>query len=94
MPETSQAQIKARQDWNGGSYTGSKRTQPKPLMITPVVEVCHTEGCGTPATGPAPLASMVTVRDSKDGAPAHWYCPTRCAPIARAHADLRTGGTR
>jgi len=84
LPETSEGQLKARHAWNEG-LTGKAR----PPAQTAVVEACTVDGCGTPTGGPRPDAHMVQVRGAADGAAAHWYCPDRCAAIARARADLR-----
>lgn len=89
IPETSENQRKARMAWNGG-----KAGKSKPLVISPVVEVCHVEECGTPTDGPRPGRDMAMVAGSKDGAASHWYCLGRCEAIAHARADLRTGGHR
>ncbi|MGW3410296.1 hypothetical protein [Streptomyces sp. NPDC000888] len=89
IPETSDAQRKARLTWNEGK-TG-KPTKP---VISPVVETCHDEVCGTPTGGRRLGQHMAMVAGSKDGAPSHWYCPGRCAAIARARADLRSNGHR
>ncbi|WP_314411424.1 hypothetical protein [Streptomyces sp. DSM 40484] len=89
IPETSESQKKARLAFNAGA-TGTGR---KPADL-PVVETCRIEACGTPTGGPRPGPGMVQVAGAQDGAPAHWYCPDRCAAIARAHADLRSGGHR
>ncbi|MFI1535484.1 hypothetical protein [Streptomyces anandii] len=70
------------------------RKKAAPVPSAPVVEQCPVDGCGTPATGRRPVPGMVRVRGSKDGALEHWYCPGRCAAIARATADLRRGGAR
>ncbi|MFI1723881.1 hypothetical protein [Streptomyces sp. NPDC020489] len=89
LPEVSEGQRKARLAWNGGK-TGNSRG----AADTAVVEACTVQACGTPVTGPRPpAAAMVQVRGSADGAGAHWYCPLRCAAIARAKADLRAIGT-
>ncbi|MFC8676762.1 hypothetical protein ACFUEN_29255 [Streptomyces griseorubiginosus] len=64
------------------------------LPSAPVLETCFVTGCGTAAGAPRPSRDMVRVAGSKDGAPAHWYCAVRCAPIARARADLRSITTR
>lgn len=84
IPETSESQKKARLAWNKG-LTGNSR----PAEDTAVVHACTVDGCGSPTHEPRPDTSMVRVADSKDGAPAHWYCPDRCAAIARARAELR-----
>ncbi|WP_330339363.1 hypothetical protein [Streptomyces sp. NBC_00557] len=86
LPETSEAQRRARLAWNKG-LTGKGRP---PAASTPF-EVCTADGCGSPAAahGRPPAAGMVQVRGSADGAAAHWYCPGRCAAIARARAELR-----
>jgi hypothetical protein len=80
----SEGQKRAQQAWNQG-LVGKGR----PAAATAAVEPCTVEGCGTPATGQAPAARMVQVAGSADGAPAHWYCPGRCAVIARTRAELR-----
>jgi len=85
LPEVSEGQRKARLAWNEGK-TGKSR-QP---ADTAAVEACTVDGCGIPAIGRrGPGAGMVQVRGAADGAAAHWYCPGRCAAIARARADLR-----
>ncbi|MFF7901219.1 hypothetical protein ACFZCV_20840 [Streptomyces sp. NPDC007920] len=86
LRETSEAQKKARLAWNQG-LTGKGR----PEAEQAVVEACTVDGCGTPAVGRVPpVARMVSVAGSADGAAAHWYCPGRCAAIARARADIRS----
>lgn len=88
LPETSPGQLKAKQAWNAG-MTGTGR---KPAGA-PVVDTRRVEECGSPATGGrAPQPGMVRVRGAADGAAAHWYCPGRCAALARARADLRAAG--
>ncbi|MCH5677861.1 hypothetical protein [Streptomyces gilvus] len=92
LPETSEAQLKARHVFNGG-MNHKPRTTPE----LAVVEACTVEACGTPAvhSGWPPAEGMVRVKGSADGAAAHWYCPGRCEAIARARAELRavpTGG--
>lgn len=90
LPEVSEGQRKAQLAWNGGQ-TGKSR----PTADTPVVETCTLEDCGTPVIGRRPpVKGMVQVRGAADGAAAHWYCPTRCAAIARARAELRAIPTR
>ncbi|MDT7847247.1 hypothetical protein [Streptomyces justiciae] len=85
LPEVSEGQRKARLAWNGGK-TGTSRA----TVDTPVVEACAVEACGTPVTGHRlPTGGLVQVRGAADGARAHWYCPGRCAAIARARAELR-----
>ncbi|MGW4300378.1 hypothetical protein ACWEHT_11435 [Streptomyces sp. NPDC004646] len=85
IPETSPGQKAAQLAWNQG-LTGKSR----PVATDSVIPVCTVDGCGTPVTGTRPPASgMVRVTGSADGAAAHWYCPARCAAIARARADLR-----
>lgn len=84
LPETSEGQRKAKLAWNKG-LTGTSR----PTTDTAVVQACTVDDCGSPATSPRPRTGMVKVSGSKDGAPAHWYCPDRCAAIARARAELR-----
>jgi hypothetical protein len=83
----------ASKDWNGGNFVGRRRTTALPVAGNAVVEKCVTEACGTPAGGRA-VPDMVRVHGSRDGAPAHWFCPGRCEAIARARADLRRGGTQ
>ena len=74
LPEVSENQRKARLAWNQG-LTGSSRPA---------------DGCGTPVVGRrAPAADLDHARGAADGAAAHWYCPGRCAAIARARAELR-----
>jgi hypothetical protein len=86
LPETSKGQLRAKQAWNGG-LVGKSRA---PEQIT-VVQACTTDVCGTPAADRRPpTAHMVRVHGAGDGAAAHWYCPGRCAAIARARADLRS----
>ncbi|MCX5285980.1 hypothetical protein [Streptomyces sp. NBC_00198] len=68
-----------------------------PLPQSPIVAVCAVDHCGAPSgrrQRKPPATGMVRVRGSADGAPSHWYCPGRCAAIANARADLRTGGHR
>lgn len=90
LPETSEKQKQAAKAWNGG-LTGTSR---KPVP-TAAVQTCPVDACGLPATSRRPpAAGMVRVRGAADGASAHWYCPDRCAAIANARADLRTGGHR
>lgn len=84
LPETSEGQLSAKHAWNQG-MTGKPR---RPEQAA-VVETCTVDGCGTPTGRPRPAAHMVQVRGAADGAAAHWYCPVRCAAIARARADLR-----
>lgn len=86
LPETSEGQRRARLAWNGGKTGTSRRP-----AVTSVVDACTVDGCGSPATigDRPPAASMVQVCGSADGAAAHWYCPSRCAAIARARAELR-----
>ncbi|MCI3277566.1 hypothetical protein [Streptomyces cylindrosporus] len=78
------------------SPKGKRKPAPKKDAVpsAPVIEACHVDGCGTPASGPRPAPGMVRVPGSKDGAAAHWYCPGRCAAIARARTDLRNVGGR
>jgi hypothetical protein len=85
IPETSENQKRAAQAWNAGKVgTG------RPASDLPIVDVCTADGCGVPVIGRrAPAAGMVQVRGAADGAAAHWYCPERCAAIARARADIR-----
>ncbi|MFF9123211.1 hypothetical protein ACF09J_07915 [Streptomyces sp. NPDC014889] len=86
LRETSEAQKKARLAWNAG-LTGKGR----PPAEQTVIEACTVDGCGTSAVGRRPpVARMVSVAGSADGAAAHWYCPGRCAAIARARADIRS----
>ncbi|GGX99029.1 hypothetical protein [Streptomyces fructofermentans] len=89
LPESSSSQKAAKYAWNGG-LTGTS----KQAGNLPVVEVCTTDGCGAPSSGPAPRAAMVQVHGAGSDAAAHWYCHGRCAAIAAARADLRTGGHR
>ncbi|CUW29655.1 hypothetical protein [Streptomyces reticuli] len=85
IPEVSEAQRRARLAWNGGKVG---KTRPAAAM-TPF-EVCTADGCGSPATtGQPPTPGMVKVIGSKDGAPAHWFCPGRCTVLARTRAELR-----
>jgi hypothetical protein len=85
LPETSEGQLRAKHAWNQGR-TGKPRRPEQ----TAAVEPCTAENCGTPAGGPRPAPRMVQVRGAADGAAAHWYCPDRCAALARARADLRS----
>ncbi|MEU5908882.1 MULTISPECIES: hypothetical protein [Actinomycetes] len=86
LPEVSAAQRAARLAWNKG-LTGKSRA----ATDMSVIEVCTVGDCGTPVVGRRPpVARMVSVQGSADGAAAHWYCPVRCAAIARARADIRT----
>lgn len=90
LPETSEGQRRARLAWNEG-LTGESR----PATETPAFHKCPAEGCGTPAVSARPPASgLVRVDGAEDGAAAHWYCPGRCAAIARARAELRAVPTR
>jgi hypothetical protein len=95
LPEVSEGQRRARLAWNGGK-TGTS----VPGATLSVFDVCTADGCGTPVTDSRPPAEgMVQVAGAADGAAAHWYCPVRCTPIARARAELRaipmhTGGER
>ncbi|MFJ6540583.1 hypothetical protein ACIQMP_08045 [Streptomyces sp. NPDC091385] len=73
---------------------GSPAKPSKTQVQTPVVEECNVEDCGTAVTDRRPHPGMVRVTGSRDGAAAHWYCPVRCAGIARARADLRAVPTR
>ncbi|WP_330349623.1 hypothetical protein [Streptomyces sp. NBC_00582] len=85
IPETSAAQKAAAQAWNKGMVG-----QGRPAEERPAFEPCPVDGCATPVVGRRPpVAGMVQVRGSADGAAAHWYCPVRCAAIARARAELR-----
>jgi hypothetical protein len=85
LPEVNESQRKSRLAWNQGK-TGASR----PASDAPVVDVCTVDDCGSPVTGRrSPTAGMIPVRGAADGAAAHWYCPGRCAGIARARADLR-----
>lgn len=84
IPETTDSQRKARLAWNQG-LTGNARQ----AETTTVVETCTVDACGTPTHGPHRGTGMVQIHGSQDGAPAHWYCPDRCAAIARARAELR-----
>lgn len=85
IPETSDAQKRARQAWNQG-LVGAGR----PANERAAFEPCPVDGCGTPVVGRRPPADgMVQVRGSADGAAAHWYCPDRCAAIAAVRAELR-----
>ncbi|MEV0477873.1 hypothetical protein [Streptomyces prunicolor] len=90
LPETSPGQIAAAQAWNAGMVgTGRKATD------MPAVQPCTVDACGTPVTDArAPIAAMVQVCGSADGADAHWYCDGRCAAIARARAEIRAIPTR
>lgn len=85
MQETSDGQRKAALAWNQG-LTGKSR----PPATSAAVESCPVDGCGSPTGGPRPKARMVQIRGSQDGAAAHWYCPDRCAAIARARAEIRS----
>ncbi|MFE7236130.1 hypothetical protein ACFVAF_37060 [Streptomyces sp. NPDC057596] len=86
LREVSEAQRKAQLAFNQG-LTGKGR----PAAEQSVIEPCTVDGCGTPVVGRLPpVARMVSVHGSADGAAAHWYCPVRCAPIARARADIRS----
>ncbi|MGW5736965.1 MULTISPECIES: hypothetical protein [Streptomyces] len=85
LPETSKAQLKAKQAFNGGLVGASR-----PPQEMGVVQACTVQGCGSPASRRSTRASMVKVRGAADGAAAHWYCVVRCAAIARARADLRS----
>ncbi|MFC7906421.1 hypothetical protein [Streptomyces nigra] len=86
LPETSPGQLRAKQAWNGGKVGKSRAAADHP-----VVDVCPDEDCGSPdLSGRPPVAAMVRVAGAADGADAHWYCPGRCAAIARARAELRT----
>ncbi|MCX5601563.1 hypothetical protein OOK29_25775 [Streptomyces phaeochromogenes] len=82
IPETSENQRKARLAWNSG-----KTGKGKPMVISPVVERCTADGCGTTADQPG----MVLV-PAAGQEPGRWYCPGRCTAIGRALTDLRTGG--
>lgn len=85
LPETSEAQLKARYAWNQG-----KTGKPRKPADTAVVETCTVDGCGTPVVSRRPpVRDMVQVHGAAEGAAAHWYCPGRCAAIARARAELR-----
>jgi hypothetical protein len=85
LPETSEAQLKARHAWNGG-----KTGKPRKPADTAAVEACAVAVCGSPVTSDRPPADgMVQGRGAADGAAAHWYCPGRCAAIAHARAELR-----
>ncbi|GGZ80469.1 hypothetical protein ACFOOM_07755 [Streptomyces echinoruber] len=91
LPETSAAQQRARQAWNRG-LTGTGRPA---RAKTAAIEECTVEVCGSPVTtGHPPAAGMVAVRGAAEGAAAHWYCPGRCAGIARARADLRSASSQ
>lgn len=79
----------AHMAWNGG-----KTGKPRPPEISPAVEACRVDACGTPADGPHPGPGMTQVAGAQDGAASHWYCDGRCAAIARARADLRSDGHR
>lgn len=73
-----------RREWAG------KTGKALPPANTPAVESCSVDACGTPAVSRRPpMVAMVRVVGAADGADAHWYCPGRCAAIARARADLR-----
>ncbi|MET9729741.1 hypothetical protein ABZZ79_03440 [Streptomyces sp. NPDC006458] len=85
LPEVSDSQRKARQEWNSGKV-GQSRT-PADLAV---VEVCTVDGCGDLADQPRPAAGMVRVEVADSREPARWYCPVRCAAIGRALADLAT----
>ncbi|MFJ8006165.1 hypothetical protein [Streptomyces fagopyri] len=76
-----------------GHFATSKKTKGA-LPVSPVIEVCRNDSCGTPGNQPRPSDGMVKVAGSADGASSHWYCPVRCASIARAKADLRKIGAR
>ncbi|MFE2046618.1 hypothetical protein ACFXAZ_38050 [Streptomyces sp. NPDC059477] len=96
LPETSQGQRAARHAWNGG-LTGKTRTGAEVAPYT----WCTAPGCGSEATtGQPPAAGMVQVAAAGDGAGARWWCPGRCAVLARTRAELRaipmrtTGGGR
>ncbi|WP_030569716.1 hypothetical protein [Streptomyces aureocirculatus] len=78
--------------WNGGQYTGTRQTTPRPRRWDPVVDTCSLQECGTPGSGPSPRPDMVRVPGAGEDGAAAWYCPGRCTSIARARTDLRTGG--
>ncbi|MEU1275282.1 hypothetical protein [Streptomyces sp. NPDC005799] len=87
LPETSEAQIKARYAWNEG-----KAGKPRKAADMAVVEPCTVDGCGTPVTDTfrPPADGMTRVTSYADGvAEEHWYCVGRCAAIACARAELR-----
>lgn len=86
LPEVSASQRKARLAWNAG-LTGKGRPANEPVAV----QACAVTECGTAVIGRRPpTAGMVQVGGSQDGAAAHWYCPDRCAAIARARAELRS----
>jgi len=87
LPETSAAQKRARQEWNGGKV-GAGRAP----AAMPAVEACPVDGCGSLADQPKPSRIMVRVRVAGTGEPARWYCPGRCAAIGRALAEIRSIG--
>lgn len=75
----------ARLAWNNGKVGASKPSEDLPL-----VEPCTVTGCGTPATDDRPpVAGMLRIVGAADGADARWYCPGRCAVLARTRAELR-----
>ncbi|MFE5140391.1 hypothetical protein ACFRDV_22385 [Streptomyces fagopyri] len=76
-----------------GHFTASKKVKAG-VPLSPVIEVCRNDNCGTPGTRPRPTDGMVKVAGSADGASSHWYCAVRCASIARARADIRKVGGR
>ncbi|WP_405909602.1 hypothetical protein OG742_37370 [Streptomyces sp. NBC_00828] len=88
IPETSDNQRKARLAWNAGE-TGASR----PPVISPIVERCTVDGCGTTADQPKPRPGMQLV-PAQGQEPGRWYCPGRCTAIGQAITDLRTGGHR
>ncbi|MGW1527569.1 hypothetical protein [Streptomyces sp. NPDC002159] len=77
---------------NGRKERPARKAKAALIPSGEVVELCRAEGCGTPTTNPRPAPHMVRVDGSKDGAPEHWFCPGRCAGIARARQDLRASG--
>ncbi|WP_228916797.1 hypothetical protein [Streptomyces sp. DH20] len=84
LPETSEAQQRAKHAWNRG-LVGTGR----PTADLPVVETCTVDGCGSTADQPRPNG-MVRVHVDSSREPARWYCPGRCAAIGQARADLAT----
>jgi hypothetical protein len=88
-PQTGQEHPAGRREWAG------KTGKPRPPAVTPVIETCSVDACGTPADGFRPVFDrppadgMTRVSGSADGATEHWYCVGRCAAIACARAELR-----
>lgn len=76
----------ARQQWNGGTYTGTSR----PEANWKVRADCPTEGCGQTADTPFPQhRGWVRVHVTGSTEPARDYCSGACGTYGIALAELR-----